>query len=289
MDSPSASRPAPPRRGKAAFTLIELLVVIAIIAILAAILFPVFAQARAKARQISCLSNMKQLGTAFMMYVQDYDETYPVAATLDTAGNSQDWRANLLPYIKNGVNGAAASPTDRTIVGGIYSCPDLSNGGVRVYGAHSAIVHDLTLANGAPWPAVGLPLISKPADTVLVTEVGVDSANRGDLRGMTEDFWWHGGGEAWPPVFEGPNSGARFDRDGEPAGNSFPYTAMPRYRHNGTANMLFADGHAKSFPKGRLNYCRNVLFPGMYKWYDSGTQDWLYDPTWDSPCRGIWP
>jgi prepilin-type N-terminal cleavage/methylation domain-containing protein len=63
------------RRG---FTLIELLVVIAIIAILAAILFPVFAQARAKARQTQCLSNSKQIGMAMMQYVQDYDELYPV-------------------------------------------------------------------------------------------------------------------------------------------------------------------------------------------------------------------
>ena len=61
---------------KKAFTLIELLVVIAIIAILAAILFPVFAQARDKARSASCLSNLKQIGTSTMMYVQDYDESY---------------------------------------------------------------------------------------------------------------------------------------------------------------------------------------------------------------------
>src|ERR1051326_5471134 len=62
---------------KRAFTLIELLVVIAIIAILAAILFPVFARAREKARQTACTSNVKQLGLAWMMYVQDYDETFP--------------------------------------------------------------------------------------------------------------------------------------------------------------------------------------------------------------------
>src|SRR6184192_1931973 len=62
------------RRG---FTLIELLVVIAIIAILAAILFPVFAQARAKARQAACISNLKQLGLGFTMYAQDYDESFP--------------------------------------------------------------------------------------------------------------------------------------------------------------------------------------------------------------------
>src|SRR5437016_5404992 len=67
---------AHPKR-KPGFTLIELLVVIAIIAILAAILFPVFAQARAKARQATCLSNQKQLGLAWVMYAQDYDETSP--------------------------------------------------------------------------------------------------------------------------------------------------------------------------------------------------------------------
>ncbi len=71
---PHCARRAHRRRG---FTLIELLVVIAIIAILAAILFPVFAQAREKARQASCLSNMKQIGYGFMMYIQDYDEMFP--------------------------------------------------------------------------------------------------------------------------------------------------------------------------------------------------------------------
>lgn len=85
------------RRG---FTLIELLVVIAIIAILAAILFPVFAQAREAARKASCQSNMKQLGTAFGMYIQDNDGLYP--AVRNGAGVIKlDWRQSIYPYVKN--------------------------------------------------------------------------------------------------------------------------------------------------------------------------------------------
>lgn len=89
------------RRG---FTLIELLVVIAIIAILAAILFPVFAKAREKARQSSCLSNCKQIGLACQQYAQDYDERLPwhcryIPGAADGAGN--DWTGQITPYIKN--------------------------------------------------------------------------------------------------------------------------------------------------------------------------------------------
>ncbi len=83
------------RRG---FTLIELLVVIAIIAILAAILFPVFARAREKARQTSCLSNVKQIMLSIMMYAQDYDETLIPASQLRFTG---DWYRALEPYVKN--------------------------------------------------------------------------------------------------------------------------------------------------------------------------------------------
>src|SRR5438876_2199440 len=86
-----------------AFTLIELLVVIAIIAILAAILFPVFAQARDKARQATCLSNQKQFGLGLMMYVQDYDETYPIGlhAHNDFLRQEAVWFKMVQPYLKN--------------------------------------------------------------------------------------------------------------------------------------------------------------------------------------------
>ncbi|MGE5531421.1 MAG: DUF1559 domain-containing protein [Bacteroidota bacterium] len=92
---------------KRGFTLIELLVVIAIIAILAAILFPVFAKAREKARQASCLSNVKQLSLGFMQYVQDYDEVMPQAGAYEvvtwpnggTGGNF--WPCRIYPYVKN--------------------------------------------------------------------------------------------------------------------------------------------------------------------------------------------
>src|SRR5512142_213972 len=80
------------------FTLIELLVVIAIIAILAAILFPVFAKAREKARQASCLSNMRQICTAFLSYVQDYDELSPLCVY---NSSTSWWPSSMVPYIKN--------------------------------------------------------------------------------------------------------------------------------------------------------------------------------------------
>jgi len=125
MKSLRTATPSPARTG---FTLIELLVVIAIIAILAAILFPVFAQAREKARQITCASNMKQIGLAMMMYVQDYDELFPMGRCYGPF--STGLPIELSPYIQK-VAGFQANPA------GVWRCPDhtglpfngLANGG----------------------------------------------------------------------------------------------------------------------------------------------------------------
>ena len=98
-------RPSIRKRFANGFTLIELLVVIAIIAILAAILFPVFAQAREKARATSCMSNLKQQGTATYMYVQDYDETFPLALYFSNNGATPCTELlsyhEIIPYQKN--------------------------------------------------------------------------------------------------------------------------------------------------------------------------------------------
>src|SRR4030095_235819 len=85
-------------RRRGGFTLIELLVVIAIIAILAAILFPVFAQARDKARGAACLSNTKQMATSILMYVQDYDEAFPPDSR---SSQTTFWMDYVQPYVKN--------------------------------------------------------------------------------------------------------------------------------------------------------------------------------------------
>src|SRR5690242_14717153 len=134
-----------PQKG---FTLIELLVVIAIIAILAAILFPVFAQAREKARQITCVSNEKQINLAVSMYVQDYDETYPFAW-----GYLGGWYDTIDPYIKTGANTSITYDAAQ-YKNGVWHCPsDYTTAGVT-YAANAMIFGGGALPWGiGPYPA----------------------------------------------------------------------------------------------------------------------------------------
>jgi prepilin-type N-terminal cleavage/methylation domain-containing protein/prepilin-type processing-associated H-X9-DG protein len=142
------------RRG---FTLIELLVVIAIIAILASILFPVFARAREKARQASCQSNEKQMALAIIMYSSDNDETYPFAVN---AANST-WRMAALPYIRNRQIFQCPSYRPATMFDGNVLVDSAQNGG---YGMND--VHANDSPSGAAEGAV-----QATACTILITEM----------------------------------------------------------------------------------------------------------------------
>jgi len=145
------------------FTLIELLVVIAIIAILAAILFPVFAKVREKARQTSCTSNMKQLGLAFVQYSQDNDETNPpglynASATIIPIGAG--WAGSIYPYVKST---------------GVYKCPDDSNSQVTDPTVNTVIDYPVSYAMNINLSGGGsggtIAAQQAPASTVLLCEV----------------------------------------------------------------------------------------------------------------------
>ncbi len=134
-------------RTRKGFTLIELLVVIAIIAILAAILFPVFARAREKARQSSCLSNVKQLTLGNMMYAQDYDEVTVIFSQGPSGGNPQ-WHYLIEPYLKNTQ---------------IFLCPS-QNPTTAWYGR--MISYGIHRSTG-----VALARIERPAETLALADV----------------------------------------------------------------------------------------------------------------------
>ena len=242
-----------------AFTLIELLVVIAIIAILAAILFPVFAQARDKARSAACLSNTKQLALGVYQYAQDYDETLPVAGY--NAQCRGRWQWQIYPYVKNEQVFTCPNISQQpwratTGVNMNYTCPNSSQvitsglgqndkGG---YGWNYALHGDSGDVTGAALdraPGYSLAAINKPADTVIIGETGfVGTTNTASGWAMM----------AWDPR----NTGS--------AGFSQP-GLFAQGRHNseqtvnmqgrpvpvkGRLNVVFLDGHAKNLSLGQL-------------------------------------
>jgi prepilin-type N-terminal cleavage/methylation domain-containing protein/prepilin-type processing-associated H-X9-DG protein len=146
---------------RSGFTLIELLVVIAIIAILAAILFPVFARARAKAMQNSCLSNVKQLGLGMLMYAEDYDGWHAYNEYNDPVYGWNCWYRKVLPYVKNEQ---------------IYTCPsDAVATGSCSYGIAASYANNETshmggLPGGAGWRFVNFRKLDFPAERMMLCD-----------------------------------------------------------------------------------------------------------------------
>ena len=192
------------------FTLIELLVVIAIIAVLAAILFPVFAKAREKARQTTCASNEKQLALGVLMYAQDNEETLPPTASGDGVSILFLWPDLLRPYVKNEE---------------VRFCPSDANETTNSYGLNELNFSDLT-DTGAPPPKT-LAAFQAPADTVMMSELGVGSI--GNLADLTT-----------------PRLGA-YKLTAPDVDLNDQYDARPAARHFERANVAWMDGHVKAF------------------------------------------
>jgi prepilin-type N-terminal cleavage/methylation domain-containing protein/prepilin-type processing-associated H-X9-DG protein len=252
-----------PRRFQSGFTLIELLVVIAIIAILAAILFPVFAQAREKARQIACLSNEKQMGLGLMQYVQDNDEKLCGSGTYSTPTNPYfDWLDAIQPYT-----------TARLLA----QCPDAPNR-ADAY-AINALVGD-SGDNGG----VSIAKIPQPANTIFTADTvqspGSSSFSQNDMGNIRYACWVlpTGGGDPGNWWDSSVNSGLNpndilvsdaqadcaqpfqdnvgFGDWGSPCGPQ-----VIALRHQSGTNVLFADGHAKYQHRGsfQLQQFRFIL------------------------------
>ncbi len=266
---------------RSGFTLIELLVVIAIIAILAAILFPVFAQAREKARQTSCLSNIKQLGLGILMYTQDYDELFPVHAYWENnwntiEGKSQYWEGRVLPYIKN--LGIFRCPSD-----GGASAATTSGGdaGTRVSYAFNSIVgtdqvrgeaRGIIMSIPAWAPAAVAPqsiaAVGRPAESIALGE-----QHTGDVASNVARWWWGENSnstpvngmifmtmldakfEALPPLWgglPGPN-GARDESTPDSKKFGWGRNGAISDKHSSLSNFIFADGHAKALRPTQTN------------------------------------
>ncbi len=251
---------------KSAFTLIELLVVIAIIAILAAILFPVFARARENARRSSCQSNLKQLGLGFAQYVQDYDEKLPIGRSF---GPDTNWAFCIAPYTAKfgGLYGTGASGKES-----IYVCPSDSNPRALPYlGKLSYSIPYHWSYDGAPIAAFqwgsGNPVLGRAlaefADTSGTFQLVEDHSGKNMLGGnVTFAFMPSGvGGGGLSGL--APDCGELNDPIG-PGGEFSGCKTFIKPAHFDGWNYLFIDGHVKwllpsrTFGTGTLNDPRGM-------------------------------
>ena len=292
---------------KKAFTLIELLVVIAIIAILAAILFPVFAQARAKARSIACLSNTKQLGIAVMMYMQDYDETV-IPAHLDYDNNTigrtpdgtdRDWRRFwpfiIQPYTKNFASQLCPDQTAFQGPGWGDSHPQDNPYGTNRSKGYG--INDTMSTWGGSTTAMAS--INRPANIVLFADAGPitkDSTDPGwalwgdGSQKARASFLANPDGYGTPGGFKAGGTGAVFHNPLRLSweGGSEP-TQVPVSRHSGFSNVIYFDGHAKA-----IKLSQHWIRPGITRiaQHTDGSvdtrADWggPYDIFGDSSARG---
>jgi prepilin-type N-terminal cleavage/methylation domain-containing protein/prepilin-type processing-associated H-X9-DG protein len=241
------------------FTLIELLVVIAIIAILAAILFPVFAQARTKARQAADLSNMRQLGLAMIMYAEDYDETYNPRTSVypvNCPGESGDrwdlWMAFILPYVKNGQ--IFVSPQFKAldnIWGEDWYChadlgPILIDG--KVYVSYMQNNFETWSFPQTQWTdgRTHFGFRYGPTDTVSMAAVEDVVGTIRLINGIYTDIGW----EPYTDYYNNANPHTS-DSIAYVGSNWRASTAQEGGPFNGRVNITWADGHASSLMWGQ--------------------------------------